>query len=83
MTTDHDSWTFDALRHREITRGLPPAGGSEDNDGGKEERKESDVSGSKEGPTESSKDGNPLSQKTCCSIWDLTGSPHEHSTLLL
>uniref|UniRef100_A0A674NBH3 DDB1 and CUL4 associated factor 8 n=1 Tax=Takifugu rubripes TaxID=31033 RepID=A0A674NBH3_TAKRU len=40
-----------------ITRGLPPAGGSEDNEGGKEERKELNVSGSKEGPTESSKDG--------------------------
>lgn len=24
MTTDHDSWTFDALRRRKITRGLPP-----------------------------------------------------------
>lgn len=83
MTTDHDIWIFDALRRRKITRGLSSAGGSEDNEGGKEERKESDVSGSKEGPTESSKDGNPLSQKTCCSIWDLTGSQHEHSTLLL
>lgn len=83
MTTDRDSWTFNALRRRKITRGLPPAGGSEDNEGGKEERKELNVSGSKEGPTESSKDGNPLSQKTHRSIWDLTGSPHEHSTLLL